>query len=236
MSLEDLKNNGTSPLYQQLLQEIVTEAREQDNILGILLIGSVGRGDALPGSDLDMRFILPTGMRRHLQSEVRYGVLVECGYADMALARSKLETKPMEVYAYLDGNILFDPLGLVEQLTEQAKHCFESYQCPEPERNAISYWLMSVRLKLLAALKAGDLLKGAYVSSTASWPILTGLWAANDRPIPPNGSVWVHLKDLSKGPPGVEELLRQFFGGETLHRIQTAIDLIDWIIAHLGSG
>jgi hypothetical protein len=51
--------------------------------------------------------------------------------------------------------------------------------------------------------------------------------------MPPNGSVWPHLKDLAKGPPDVEKQLVQLFCGETKERIQTAIELIDWIDASI---
>jgi predicted nucleotidyltransferase len=103
-------------LYDVLLQEIVDEARTHEDILAILLTGSVARGDALPGSDLDLRFILSPGHSRTFQSEFRRGILIERGYADLAQAQSKLKTNPMEVYAYLDGQILYDPATILIQL------------------------------------------------------------------------------------------------------------------------
>jgi len=187
----------------------------------------------LPGSDLDLRFILSPGHSRSFQSELRQGILVERGYADLTRARSKLETNPMEVYAYLDGQILYDPEAIVAQLRTQAQHSFETYQLPEKERHALAYWLMTARLKLQTALSAEDLLKAAFITSTTSWKILEGLWAANEKPMPPVGSVWAHLKDLSKGSSHVEEVLKLLFCGDTQQRIQTALDLIGWILAHL---
>lgn len=47
----------------------------------ILLTGSVARGDALPGADLDLRFILTPGARREFHRGLRQGALVEQGYA-----------------------------------------------------------------------------------------------------------------------------------------------------------
>jgi hypothetical protein len=220
-------------LYQAILQEIVEETQQQEDILGLLLTGSVARGDALPGSDLDLRFILSPGHSRTFQSELRQGILVERGYADLTQAQSKLETNPMEVYAYLDGQILYDPEAIVAHLRTQARHFFATYQFPEKERHALAYWLMTARLKMHTALAADDLLKAAFITSTTSWKILEGLWAANEKPMPPLGSVWVHLRDLSKGPSHVEEVLKLLFCGETQQRIQTALDLIRWILAHL---
>ncbi|GHO89683.1 nucleotidyltransferase domain-containing protein [Dictyobacter formicarum] len=222
-------------LYQDLLQEIIEEARQQEEIIGILLTGSVARGDALPGSDLDLRFILTPGLKREFQSELRQGVLVEQGYADVASAQSKLEADAMQVYAYLDGRILFDPQGVLAQLREQAQKRFETYRISEQERAKIITRLEAARLKIQVAFKAGHLLKAAFVSGTVSWQIIEGLWAANNRPLPPNSSIWPHLKDLTQGPPDVEEQLKQLFCAETPQRIQVTLNLLDWILSQLDS-
>ncbi|GCE31371.1 DNA polymerase subunit beta [Dictyobacter alpinus] len=220
-------------MYEALLQEIVAEASRQDEIIGILLTGSVARGDALPGADLDLRFILTPETRREFRREVRQGVLVEQGFADVTKAQSELETNPMNVYAYLDGRILFDPQGVLEHLREQAQRRFETYQLAEQERERIISWLESARAKIQVAESGGDQVKAAFVTGTVSWQIVEGLWAANNRPLPPNGSVWVHLKDLSQGPPDVEARLERFFCGETEQRIQVALAFLDWILVHL---
>lgn len=220
-------------LHHALLQEIAEEMRQHEEILGLLVTGSVARGDALAGSDLDLRCILAPGHSRTFQSEFRQGILVERGYADMAQAQEKLETNPMEVYAYLDGQILYDPAAILTQLRAQAQHIFETYRMADQEQRALAYWLLTARLKIHAALKGENLLKAAFIASVTSWKILEGLWAANDRPMPPQGSVWVHLTDLSHGPPQVEGILRSLFGGDTHQRIQATLDLISWILARL---
>lgn len=228
-----LEDEGRDNLYQILLQELVEEAYQQEDIVGILLTGSVARGDALPGADLDVRYLLPEGKSRPFQSELHHGIVVERSYADLPRAQSNLEANPMEVYAYLDGRILFDPMGMLRHLTDRAKAFFETYQFPQQAVQGLAYWLRSAHLKMTVALRASDLSKAAFVCSTTSWQILMGLWAVNDKPMPPNGSVWAHIKDLSKGPPDVKEQLNQFFCGETQQRVQTAIDLIDWVLQHL---
>ena len=78
------------------------------------------------------------------------------------------------------------------------------------------------------ALEAGETFKAAFVATTTSWEILMGLWAVNSKPMPPNSSVWYHLKDLSLRPPDCEGMLVRLFTGETQARVQTTIDLIDW--------
>ena len=220
-------------IYQNLLHQIVDEAMHQKDILGILLMGSVARGDALPRSDLDLCFIVAPGSNRKTEPEFRQGILLECSYIDMVQAQAKLETNPMRIYAYLDGRILFDPQGLLIQLKEQAEKCFETYQYTQQEREGIAYWLQSALLKMNVAQNAEALLKAAFVATTTSWEILVGLWAVNNKPMPPNSSVWFHLKDLSNVPPDCEETLKRLFCEETHIRVHIAIDLIDWILPYL---
>ncbi len=220
-------------IYQTLIQQIIDESMQQDDIRGILLVGSVARGDALPGTDLDLRFIVALGDRRETVPEVRQGILIESGFADMAQAQSQLVTNPMTVYGYLDGRILFDPEGLLVQLREQAIQRFEMYRYTKQERETTAHWLRSANLKIKVALAANDIRKAAFVATTTSWIILTGLWTVNDKPMPPNSSVWPHLKDLSKVPQDIEKVLQNLFCGETLVRVRTALDLIHWMMPFL---
>lgn len=220
--------------HYEIVQEIVAETSGETGLLGILLTGSLARGDALPGSDIDLKFLLTTKENcTSFQAETRRGIFVEKGCIDMTHALSQLVSNPMGVYSYLDGRILFDPTGALSRLVDEARNCFKNYRTPEEERKKINYWLKSVRQKTYAAQEVGNVLKAAYVSSTSSWPILTGLWAVNDKPLPPSGAVWPHLKDLTRRPDDLEELLQQLFLGDTPCRIQTTIDLADWITTQL---
>jgi len=220
-------------IHQAIIEEALAIVVRDPEAIGLLLTGSLARGDAHPGSDVDLRVLLASERVRAFRSEFHRGIVVEQAYADVALAEAHLENNPMEVYAYLDGRILHDPTGDLARLAEAARQRFSTYHAPPEERAAIAYWLRSARLKMAAAGAAGDLRRAAYVSSTTSWPLLTGLWAANDRPMPPSGAVWAHLADLSKGPLQVEARLECLFMGEASERVQVAIDLIEWAVPHL---
>jgi len=74
------------------------------------------------------------------------------------------------------------------------------------------------------------MLQAAYVASTTSWQVLEGLWAANGRPMPSNGAVRAHVRDLSTTPPLLEELWHRFFAGDAPDRVQAAIEIIDWVV------
>ena len=220
-------------MYDALLHDLVEEARRDDDIVGVLLTGSLARGDALPGTDVDLRYILTAGSNRPFRSELRDGVLVEQGYADVASAEAKLTTHPMNGYAYLDGRILHDPQGALAGLKRQAEQRFEAYQVSDAERSTIAFLLQCSRDKIAVAMSGGDLLKAAFVAGTSSWSIMEGLWAANNRPLPPNSSIRPHLGDLSVGPPDIGVRYRQLFLAGARERVRTALDLIDWILGRL---
>jgi predicted nucleotidyltransferase len=224
-----------SAVHRELLQEILDRARCDADIAGILLKGSVARGDAYPGSDLDVQVLLRDGCSRPFQAEFRRGILVERSYADDALAQSRLKKDPAWVYAYLDGRILYDPEGRLARLVQAAQTRFERYHAPAATRDEISYWLQSARIKMVAALDAGDTFRAAYVAATTSWKILEGIWAANEKPVPPCGAVWAHVGDLNRGPSDVTDRLRLLFGGDTRERAGAALDLIAWTVRELGT-
>lgn len=222
-------------LYDGLLEELVAEARRDDEVVGVLLTGSLARGDALPGTDVDLRVILGDGVSRPALHEVRGGVPVEWGYADERAARDALEKAPMHVYAYLDGRILHDPEGVLARLRQCAQERFDAYLVSEVERAELAANLRYPAEKVRVALAGGDLLKAAFVTATASWYLIEGLWAANDRPLPPNSSVRPHLRDLA-GPPEVENLYGELFLADAERRAEVALYLYDWVLGALGEG
>ncbi|GAB3405056.1 nucleotidyltransferase domain-containing protein [Flindersiella endophytica] len=220
-------------LYGELVDELVEEARGDEEIVGVLLTGSVARGDALPGTDIDLRYVVADGVERDAASVVWRGVLVERSFADAAAARAALEANPMHVYAYLDGRVLYDPRGVLDELRGLAGQRFRTYRTPPEEKARIAFLLGCSLDKIDVAQKGGDRLKAAFVAGTSSWGIIEGLWAANDRPLPPNSSVRPHLDDLRAGPAEVAEKYERLFLGDTDERIDTARELIGWIVARL---
>jgi len=219
--------------HRRLLHEILDRALRDQETIGVLLMGSVSRGDAYPGSDLDLLILLRDGCSRPFHSEVREGLLVECAYADVNQAQAKLERNPMRVYAYLDGRILYDPQGWLGQLTDLARASLASYEMPGEDKHKLAYWLESTRHKMIAAREAGDLLQAAFVASTTSWKILEGLWAVNDRPMPAGGAVRAHIQDLTRRPPALEDLWHRLFAGDAPSRVQAAIEAIEWVVPRL---
>jgi hypothetical protein len=221
------------PGYDTVVQELVDEARSDGEVTAMLLTGSLARGDALPGTDIDIRYIVDDGVDRPFQREFRGGILVERGYACLADERSRIDTQPMNVYAHLDGQILHDPHDVLEDLRAQAQRRFDDFTMPADERAEIAFLLGCSRDKIAVALDNDDLLRAAFVTGTSSWGIMQGLWAAAGKPLPPNSSVRPHLSDLAGDLPDIEDRFDRLFLADAPTRSATALDLIDWIIARL---
>jgi hypothetical protein len=96
-------------LYEELLHKLTKQGRGNDEAIGILLTGSFACGYALPGTGIDLRFVLIDGVDRPFDNRPLDGVPVERTYADAKTELAKLETSPMNFYAHLDGRILHDP-------------------------------------------------------------------------------------------------------------------------------
>ena len=76
----------------------------------------------------------------------------------------------------------------------------------------------------------GDTQKLGYYASINSWKVLEGLWAYNDKPMPPAGAVWAHVSDLQAVPESLEVSLRELFEGDAWRRAQVMLELISWLL------
>ena len=216
-----------------MFEHFLEELKRDPNVRGILLTGSRARGDSLPGSDIDLLVLVNAKPEQTFGAETLGGVLVERHVRAVEGARASLSERPMELYSYLDGHTLYDPDVRLAELIEAARNRFEHYCTPPKEKQAVFYWLQSAHLKLRAAWAADDFVKLGYYSSVNSWEVLEGLWALNDKPVPPAGAVWAHLPDLTIRPEGLEASLKQMFAGTAEERAGTMLELIGWLLEHL---
>lgn len=220
-------------LYETTVDSLTAQARKDPDVIGLLLTGSVARGDAQPGTDIDLRYVLAPGLERPFRRfRTDDGVLVEADHTDLFSSISRLEANPMHAYAYLDGRILHDPEGALARLREHARQRYEAYRMPQHEKDELAFQLWCSRDKITVALDAGDPMKAAFAVGCGGWGIVQGLWAANDRPLPPHSSVRPHLGDLA-GPPGLPDRFEKLFLADTENRIRTMLELLDWILPRL---
>lgn len=217
-------------VHEQLISEALKELEYDSEVIGVLLQGSMARGDGYPTSDLDLFILLRDGCRRPFVAFEEQSILIEHHASDREYATAKIRANPMLAYGFTDGRILRDDSGGLAELSRVAHEVIDSYKTPPSEREGILYWLRSSRIKINAAKDAGDLLKASFVVATTSWKILEGMWAVNDLPMPPSGTVLAHRKDLTQVPDNWDELFEGLFLDDTLGRIHASLTIIDWLL------
>lgn len=216
------------PKYCRVIEGLVEEARRDPAVSGLLLTGSIARQDALPGTDIDVRCFRRSERLPTFSREFREELLVERTCTDEGSALSAMSEKPMHVYAHLDGRILYDADGTLRRLQIEADRLFRDYRVPKQVKIDLAEDLWHVEAKVRVGFEAGDLLRSVYCLSTSSWRLIEGLWAANDLPVPPNSSVWPHLRDLQE-PEDVCSLFERLFMGEPRERAEAGLYLVSWV-------
>ena len=121
-------------------------------------------------------------------SEVIDDVLVEIHYITYDKAIKRLNNYPMEVYKYLDAKIAYDN-GKLKEIITCAENIFIIIVFRKRKREIV-YWLNSIRLKLNSAFSKQDILLISYLVSTNLWKVLEGIWALNQKPVPPSSSLY----------------------------------------------
>lgn len=222
--------------HRRVVAELLAEAREHPLIVGALIIGSLGRGNALPGSDVDILYLLREGRgtERLFYNHERHGVSVEFHYRDMKTALSQLETEATWLYAYLNSCILYDPAGSLAVLVDLARRLLSSYRPAPALKRRYAFMVDRTRHKLQAALDADAALRAGGVASTYAQVIIEGLWIACDRPKLGVSEMWVRLPDLADLPEEYGSRLRTLFLGGALERARAGVALCEWIVARLG--
>ncbi|MFC3769083.1 nucleotidyltransferase domain-containing protein [Paenibacillus sp. GCM10012303] len=190
----------------EMLEAAVADA----DVSGLMVSGSVARGDAAEGSDLDLYVLLKKGCSRDFYTGNHSGILLEIKYADFDKALDKLNRNSMEMYNYLDGHILYDPEGLVQKLSVIATENYNGYRSSRKDKKETAHWLLSAKTKMEAAAGAGDSLKASFVASTTSYKILEAFWLVNHKPMPPSGGVLAYLKDLEHGAALLEDWMSRY--------------------------
>jgi len=197
------------------------------NITGVMLMGSVARGEASPESDLD---IMVLGGDNCFKTEFADNIPVEYIFVTYDYEMQKLLNTDMEAYHFLNGKITYDVHDKLNELRQTALDKYDNFKTSQEMKNGISYWLSSARIKLISAVNSNDVLKQNFIVFTNSWKVIEAIWAVNDKPVPPSSSVIRFKKDLSSVPyPDWFE--RLFCSGE--NKPDTMIKLIDWVLPKL---
>ncbi|MBQ4573088.1 MAG: nucleotidyltransferase domain-containing protein [Clostridia bacterium] len=206
-----------------ILKYVIEELRLDKSVTGIMLMGSVAYENASDDSDLD---ILVLCNEDKFVSKYIENIFVEIHFQKYNTMLKKLKSNPIEVYKYIYSKILFDD-GKLNKLCFKANEIYDSYITPINEINGIKYWLSSTKTKLISAIKYNDMEKVSYIISTNSWKLLEGIWALNNKPMPPS-SIAFNKYDVLNHIPS-ENWFNDLFVGDIISRSKTFINIIDWI-------
>ena len=187
-----------------------------------MLMGSVAYGTATDESDLD---ILVLCDKDEFVSKYIDNILVEIHFQKLVTMRKKLESNPMEVYKYIYSKIIVDD-GKLTELSAEAHEIYNNYKTPDKEKKNIVYWLSATKSKLLSAIKNNDDVKISYLVSTNTWKVLEGVWAINNKPIPPS-SLAFNTHNVLSLP--LDNWFEGLFVEDILSRANTMIKIIDII-------
>lgn len=107
--------------HQELLEKLTQELHDDDNVLALILYGSLSRKEESANSDIDLMVITN---EYHLQKRhsVRYGITVE--YLEMHLDFIDNFIAKMEIpvlFSLADGVVLFDKISVTERLKNAAR-------------------------------------------------------------------------------------------------------------------
>ncbi|CAN5911506.1 hypothetical protein BH11GEM1_BH11GEM1_16350 [soil metagenome] len=98
----------------------VAELSERADVVGVLVFGSVARGQATPMSDIDLYAITATDHRGH-RGRVIDGVPVEVSFGSIAqFTNQVIEERAVVVNAFATGRILLDRAGGLAELSRRA--------------------------------------------------------------------------------------------------------------------
>ncbi|HYW07038.1 MAG TPA: nucleotidyltransferase domain-containing protein [Longimicrobium sp.] len=114
------------PRYEPALEAVREEMDADDNVVALLFYGSAQRGEAKPGSDLDL-CALTEGSERWTRGGFTHGVEVQLQYGPVRVWRGMVElSHPVITSAFATGELMFDKTGEATELKKRAEEVFRA--------------------------------------------------------------------------------------------------------------
>jgi predicted nucleotidyltransferase len=126
------KIQGKSLLQEEVLDKVVNRLRLDENLLGILLFGSVASGTHTWKSDVDLIFVYETyEPTSGLVNRFVDGIVVQYFFTTFDMLVQNLEAVPYLLHMFCDAELLFDRNDSIAPLIEKLKQYFATH--PEIE-------------------------------------------------------------------------------------------------------
>jgi predicted nucleotidyltransferase len=107
--------------HKELVEEITQELYHDNNVLALILYGSVSRSEESANSDIDLLAIINEDylQKRHT---VRYGITLEFVEMHIKFLQNFIEKREIPMlFALTNGIVLFDKISVTEQLISDAR-------------------------------------------------------------------------------------------------------------------
>lgn len=122
------KLTGKAFLQEEVLEMLVNHAREDENLLGVLLFGSVVSNTHTWKSDIDIVYIYNT--HEPVSGLVKYflsGVVIDKFYATLENLKENQQTVPYLLHMFSEGKIIFDRDGSVTPIVDALRQYFAQH-------------------------------------------------------------------------------------------------------------
>lgn len=212
-----------------MAQTVASELAAREDVLAVLISGSVARGEHQPSSDVDLLAVctdgspLPTADR-----SVRGGLLVELiARTEAAWAERFDRPRTSWLYPFLEGVIVYDT-GPAARLAALASATLANYRTPAGVRGTLAAEFWHGQAKLDRAAGSADPREQGFWASLLVEHVVDGLYAIHNVPRAAGSRRLAYLSWLDL-TPRESHLLDTMLTGETLARF----DATQQLVAHL---
>jgi len=196
--------------HREIAERVGAALAERDDVLAVLIAGSVGRGEHVATSDVDLLVVttedssLEVAPRRLVD-----GLLVEW------IARPEPDwlarfdrPKTSWLYSFLEAEVLMDS-GPAGRLVKAARDVLDSYRTSAELRRLLATTLWHGQAKLDRAQAAGQPRELGYWAALCVESVLDGLYAARDVPLPAGARrlAYLHLVPLTEDEDALIETM-----------------------------
>ena len=96
-------------IHQRIIDRLLDQYRMRPDVVAITLFGSLAKGGAHPGSDIDMEVISTAAPKWEFLKKEHDGIAVDLVFVPKAYLEDLIRRYPFLCYDYISEKILYDP-------------------------------------------------------------------------------------------------------------------------------